>query len=126
MKLPLATAALALAGCIPGTIAFAPTGQPHPFLTAKPVAAVPMLLTPPACPFTEVGLLETEGAAEQWSLAHVVLDMRKVAAAIGADAVLMAGHTDSSSHSGSVSHGYSAAAIVYTRPGSPGACVATR
>lgn len=123
MKLPLVAVAIAFSGCIPGAIAFAPTGQAHPPLAPKPVAAVPMLLTPPACPFTEIGILETEGAAEEWSLAHVVGEMRTIAAAVGADAVLMAGHVDTGSHSGAVSHGYTGAAIVFAGSGS---CTAAR
>lgn len=109
-----------IGGCVAPAVSYAPT-NPAPRPTApRSAEEVAVIFTPPACPYVEIGLVETTAPVlrRDWTIPEKIERMRAAAAARGADAIVMLGHDDSAGghHNTTVSHNYSGVAIAFLEP----------
>lgn len=103
-----------LAGCGSRWIDYAATGPRRPAPPRPPEAIQVYSTTRPACPYAEIGLLESnQSGLSWWGSATAIIDAMKVSASrAGGDAIMLLDHSDT--HHGS--HGYTGVVIQYQGP----------
>lgn len=82
------------------------------WLPAKPVAAVSLLVAPPPCPFVVIGAVPITDWDLTWPQQQ--LELRRAAASMGADAVVLVHDDHDDGNHAIVGHEYSANAIAFT------------
>lgn len=119
MRPVLIAFAILATACTPPGVQYATTNPSTTPTPPRPAEAVQLYFTPPACPYVEIGYVETTPPVlrRDWTIEQKLRQMRDAAGQRGADAILVIGHNDTSGHGHEAkvtSHDFSAVALAFT------------